>query len=223
MKNVEIELRYEVLDSDQLASFTTQLHFMGFKQVVDVYFDTLEASLIKKGIYIRIRNNKKVDIKFNRECIKDPTLELQPYCEEYSFVLPFSENDLERLNQVLSIIEFNSLHTADFELFKQSNQLVEHRIVDKMRKSYSHNGFKITVDEVVNLGTFLEIELMAEDTNSLELVKKAMEQSLQGLALKQLETGYDSLILRKQNFAQYLQGRFVLEEDKKYRIHSTHT
>ncbi len=218
MKTIEIELRYGIVDSSQLSDFTAKLQHVSTKRVVDVYLDTQDADLIRKGIYIRIRDNKKVDIKFNRECIKDPTLELQPYCEEYSFALPFRESDLGRLNEILHIIELNTLSNANFELLKQANQLIEHRIVDKMRKSYKADEFKITVDEVVNLGTFLEIELMAEDTSSLEMVKKAMEQSLQGLALRPLKTGYDSLILRKQNFAQYLQGRFVLEEDKKYRI-----
>lgn len=74
--------------------------------------------------------------------------------------------------------------------------------------------FTIVIDEVLNLGAFLEIELLANNKNNVDEIKKGMESLLSDLSLKALKTGYDSLILRKNNFEQYLQGRFILDEDK---------
>ncbi len=218
MKNIEIELRYQVNDAEKLKDFTSGLTFLGSKRVVDVYLDNLAGDLTNKGVYIRVRNDKKVDIKFNRACVLDPHLEPQPYCEEYTFALPFVEQDLEKLNDLMPVIGLKPIDEASFDVFKEINGLIDDRIVDKVRTSYTYNDFTIAIDEVANLGIFLEIELMATSTEDLASTTKAMEQSLSHVSLKPLTTGYTTLLLRKQNFARYLQSRFILEEDKKYRV-----
>jgi adenylate cyclase, class 2 len=182
------------------------------KRIVDIYFDTLNADLIERGIYVRLRNNQKIDIKFNRACLDDPTLELQPYCEEYSFILPFSSEQLPLLNTINTDLKLK--HASSFEEYKTVNNLIDHRTVDKTRTTYSIEDFVISIDEVKGLGKFLEIELMDNKTDALDAVTKRMKEILSSLELKPLKTGYDSLMLRKQNFQQYLRGRFVLPEDK---------
>lgn len=119
MNNIEIELRYEIIDPNQLASFLEPLKFVSKRQIVDIYLDTKDAGLIKKGIYVRIRDNKKIDIKFNRECLRDANLELQPYCEEYSFTLPLKQDELSRFNSIISDIGLLPIEYADLNLFKQ--------------------------------------------------------------------------------------------------------
>lgn len=217
MKNIEIELRYEVESSEQLKEFTAGLTFLGSKRVVDVYLDTDTGYLTNKGVYIRVRNGKKVDIKFNRACMLDPHLEAQPHCEEYTFPLPLMQEDLPKINELLQLIGLKAIDTADFEVFKEVNGLLDDRIVDKTRTSYAFNAFTIALDEVANLGTFLEIELMAESTADLDAITNQMESALAQMSLKRLTTGYTTLLLRKQNFQRYLKSRFILEEDKKYR------
>ncbi len=212
--NIEIELRYEVVDITQLPAFLARLNPREHKRVVDSYLDTTDADFLKKGIYIRIRNNKKMDIKFNRECLYNPDLDLQPYCEEYSFALPLRQENLTALNDLAPLLGLRHLASPDVQLFMRDNQLINHRIVDKMRSSYTSGIFTIYIDEVVDLGTFLEIELMTENINSLDNITQTMEHILAGLTLRLLKTGYDSLVLKKQNFAQYIQGRFALKEDK---------
>ncbi len=217
MKHVEIELRFEILNPSELDSFTAPLTKLGTKRMIDIYLDDPSITLIKQGIYLRIRDNKKVDIKFNRECLLDPTLELQPYCEEYSYALPLSEHDLASFNAIVTTLGLTTIDEPDFDTFKKINNLNNHRIVDKMRTSFAKDAFTITIDKVDQLGSFLEIELMTTTLDSLNEVKKTMEEFLLPLTLKPLKTGYDSLMLRKQNFEQYLQSRFILDEDKPLR------
>lgn len=212
--NIEIELRYELINTIGLADFIQTLTLVHTKRVVDIYLDTTHADLIAQDIYIRIRDNKKIDIKFNRACLTDKSLELQPYCEEYSFALPMAQDQLQKFNHIITDLNLIPVTVPDFTLFKTANCLIEHRTVDKIRTTYTSNDLTIMIDQVKNLGMFLEIEVMAANTNSLDTVTNRMRALLTPLHLKPLKTGYDSLILRKQNFSQYLRGRFVLEEDK---------
>ena len=214
--NIEIELRYQVVDESQVSRFVQSLKFLHKKRVIDIYLDTSTADLIKRGIYIRIRDNAKVDIKFDKECLTNKTLGLQAYCEEHSFVLPLVPDDLTKLNVISKELGLYQAQSLDFEEYKTRNNLLEHRTVDKVRSSYRADEFVIVVDEVTDLGTFIEIEMMAEDTSRLESVRARMQEVLKDLNLNPLRTGYDSLVLRKHNFAQYLQGRFILEEDERF-------
>lgn len=216
MKTIEIEMRYEVLDENQVDSFVKNLSFRKTKNVCDVYWDTESGDLVKKGIYIRVRDKNKLDIKFNRACLDNSNLEIQAYCEEHSFKLPLTSDDLERLNKVSASISLNTISKNSLELFKTTNNLVELCRVDKTRTSYSLDNFSIEVDSVKGLGAFLEIELMTKDTSRLKEVESQMKQLLMPLSLKRILTGYPNLMLRKQNFKLYLQSRFVLEEDKIY-------
>ncbi|CAN5215379.1 hypothetical protein BH09DEP1_BH09DEP1_5270 [soil metagenome] len=214
MNTIEIELRYEVIDHDQLTKFVEPLQELGSKQDIDIYYDNNDSLLYQKGIFIRNRNNRKLDIKFNRACLDNPDLAIQDYCEEHSFALPLLANDLPKITELLISLNLKPSPAADFEQIKDANNFIEHYVVDKKRTSYAHKGFTICVDEVADLGTFLEIELMAKDIDDLENIKQEMELLLVSLTLRPLRTGYGTLLLRKKDFKQYLQGRFILEEDK---------
>lgn len=214
MNTIEIELRYEIVDKNQLTQFLAPLKFLRSNQDIDIYYDNADAILYQKGIFIRNRNNKKLDIKFNRACLDNPQLAIQDYCEEHSFALPLQEKDLSRLNELLVSLKLQPSATADLNEMLQANNFIEHYRVDKMRTSYTHDTFTIAVDEVADLGTFLEIELMAQNIENLQAVKHEMELFLVGLKLRPLRTGYGTLLLRKKDFKHYLLGRFILEEDK---------
>ncbi len=219
MKTVEIELRYAILNPDAISLLQTNWSFKSEKRIIDQYLDTSSIDLLKRGIYIRVRDSKKMDIKFNRACLSNPLLELQDSCEEYSFPLPLQQESINPCSEILTLLALQPLVSTDFEEFKHQNSLINHRVVDKVRKSYTTNGFTIVIDEVANLGSFLEIELMASTSEQVEEVAQRMRKyidSLTALNLQPLKTGYDSLILRKHNFKEYLQGRFILDEDKQY-------
>ena len=149
--------------------------------------------------------------------MQNPDLAIQDYCEEYSFALPLQEKDLGKLNELLVSLDLKSIAVADLEDLKVANGFGEHYRVDKMRTSYKHDSFTVCLDEVADLGTFLEIEFMANTIEDLAVVKQQMQNLIRGLDLAPLKTGYGTLLLRKKDFEHYLLGRFVLEEDKAYR------
>jgi adenylate cyclase class IV len=214
MNTFEIELRFEILNPEEISSFTSSLKKLSTRRIIDIYLDTPDIALLRKGVYMRIRDQKKLDIKFNRECMNNPDLDLQAYCEEYTFALPLHEFDVDDFNSIVKTIGLLPITKADFDGFQEENLLAPHRTVDKVRTSYAHGPFTIVIDAVANLGNFLEIEYLAQTVDSVDTIKAQMEELLLPLSLKPLQTGYDSLMLRKHNFKQYLQGRFVLDEDK---------
>ena len=217
MNHIEIELRYEVLKPEQLESFLAPFAKLYQKHDIDIYLDTPQAILYQSGIFIRIRNNKTLDIKFNRATLDNPDLAIQDYCEEHSFPLPLQENDLGKLNELLISLDLKPTAVADLEHLKSANNFREHYRVDKIRTAYMHDAFTLCLDKVANLGTYIEIELMASTIEDIAAVKQQMQQLIKGLDLAQLKTGYGTLLLRKKDFEHYLMGRFVLEEDKVYR------
>ncbi len=217
MNTIEIELRYQVLEPQQLDTFLAAFKKLHQKHDVDIYLDNPEAILYQRGIFVRIRNEKKLDIKFNRACLDNPELAMQDYCEEHSFALPLQEQDLEKFNELVASLGLKALSQADLDIFKSINNLDTHYIIDKNRASYKCDSFTIAIDEVADLGTFLEIELMASTIENLAIIKQHMQTLLKGLSLEPLRTGYGTLLLRKKNFEHYLLGRFVLEEDKAHR------
>lgn len=217
MNHIEIELRYEVHAPQQLASFLLPFEKLHQKHDIDIYVDNAQAMLYQKGIFIRIRNNKKLDIKFNRATLENPDLAIQDYCEEHSFALPLQEQDLEQLNLLLVSLDLKPIVVADLEQLLHVNNFVEHYVVDKLRTSYQHEAFTLCLDEVADLGTFLEIELMANNIEDLSQVKQAMQQLIAELDITPLKTGYGTLLLSKKHFEHYLLGRFILEEDKVHR------
>lgn len=216
-QGIEIELRYEVLQPGQLSSFLAPLKKLHRKHDIDIYFDNPNNTLHKNGIYIRTRNNKKLEIKFNRACLDNPSLDIQDYCEEHSFMLPLETTELLTINQLLISLHLKPMTVASLENLKQVNEFNEHCIVDKIRTSYTYQDFTICIDEVKDLGTFLEIELMADTIENITTVKSKMLDLIHGLDLKPIKTGYINLQLRKKDFNHYLMGRFILEEDKVYR------
>lgn len=222
MNRIEIELRYEVLKPEQLSLFLATFEKLYQKRDIDIYLDNQHAMLYQKGIFIRIRNNKKLDIKFNRATLDNPDLAMQDYCEEHSFPLPLQENDLSKINELLVSLNLKPMAVASLEHLKNANSFGEHYRIDKIRTSYKHDSFTLCLDEVADLGIFLEIELMADTIEALAAVKQQMQLLIKGLDLVQLRTGYGTLLLRKKHFEHYLLGRFILEEDKVHRIGKSH-
>ncbi len=212
-KKIEIELRYKILDEMGLQQFTAPLTFVKKEHIIDIYLDTNDANLVERGIYVRLRNTHKLDIKFNRACLEDPLLEYQPYCEEHSFILPLMQEKLPEFNDVVHYLGLQQAQT--FEEFKARNNFIDHRVIDKVRSTYALEDFVIVIDEVKDLGTFLEIEMMAPSTSNLDAITKQMEEILSPLKLERLKIGTEALVLRKQNFQHYLKSRFIHPEDRK--------
>ena len=143
---IEIELRYSLKNQIGLDAFLTQCTFINKKRDIDVYFDNAERTLFQKGIFIRTRNDHSVEIKFNRDCVNNPLLEKQDYCEEYQFALPLQKVDQQRFNELVESLHLVGTNECSWAQFLQNNRFAPHYIVDKMRTTYQLHEFVVAVD-----------------------------------------------------------------------------
>lgn len=210
MKSIEVEFRFRIRDEKEVRDFLKGLTFLGKTGQKDIYFDTESGDLFKRGIFIRSRNGKSLDFKFNLEDEENKHED----CDEHSFSLPISENDLERLKKVCNRLELEAPDAASLRRLMEINGLREFVIIDKTREKFRDDEFVFCLDDVKGFGKFLEIESMALQGTDLDELKKRMIERVRGFNPKFLPTGYIELFIKRKDFNLYKQGRYLLDEDK---------
>jgi len=173
------------------------------------------ADLFKRGIFIRIRNRQTVDIKFNPEDIAQETTAYveHTHCDEVSSPLPLREASMTAINAVLSALGLRRMSSPSLEAFMQNNNLGESLTIDKQRTTYQDGRIHLDLDKVKDLGTYLEIEQMTDESGNRDLILQEMHRHLKGLSLRHVNVGYNELYWRKHDFNIYLQGKYLLAED----------
>jgi len=210
MKNIEVEFRFEIDDENKVRDFLERLTFLRKIQQKDIYFDTESGELFKRGIFIRSRNGKSLDFKFNLE----DTENKHEDCDEHSFSLPISEDDLEGLKKVCNKLGLESSNVADLEKLMEINNLKEFVIIDKIREKFRDDEFVFCLDDIKGFGKFLEIEAMALHGSNLEGLKKRMIERVKIFDPEFLPTGYIELFVKRKAPNLYKQGRYLLDGDK---------
>ena len=210
-ESIEIELKFQILDEQQAIDFLEKLSFINEKRIVDTYLDTKDARLYKKGFFIRIRDSKTLDFKYNLEDVENK----HEHCEEHSFSLPLTADSLDSINRVCSILGLIEIKNPDLEKLKTENNFINSVIINKTRKIYKDEDFVFCFDDVKGMGKFLEIEAHASNQDNLEKIKNKMRDKIKNLKLKLITTGYNELYWKKHNPEIYKQGKYHLEEDKK--------
>lgn len=219
-RTVEIELRYQVVNPRSLEGLIRGADYKENRQV-DNYYDLAGGDFYKRGIFIRVRNGKKLDFKFNMESVVGKmAIDDHTHCDEYSFIVPFEEMARSRLGNLCNLLGLRIPRWHKWESFLSANQLQQLLLVNKIRKTLSRGGFEIGVDTVAGVGSFLEVEkLISIDGENDDVIEQSKEDirgfiSTLGIEVEPLATGYFELILRKQDFDLYRQGKYVLEKDK---------
>ena len=218
-KYIEIELKYQAIDENQIQEFLKKSFFVNKKHIVDIYLDTKEGSLYKKGIFIRIRDNKILDFKYNLEDFRNiDKASMHEQCDEYSFSLPLINDSIKIINQNCRILGLIGISNPDLEELKARNNLINSVKIDKIRQNFRDGEFKYSFDDVKRLGKFFEVEREGREGEDFEKIKKEIRKRVKNLKLKLITAGYCEVYWRKYDFNLYLQGRYLFKEDyKKYR------
>jgi len=221
-RSLEVEIKYQVLDPEKLISVFPKLP--KGKINIDIYLDTKEGYFFQKGIFIRIRDNQKLDFKFNFEDGGIGKYD-HTHCDEYSYLLPLKETDKESFQEVCEILKLIPF-SKSLEDFISSNKLCELVIVEKERTTFPQNNFQITIDKLKNIGTFIEIEKdieiqenvsKKEEKEILDKIKSDIRNfvSSLGLNVKEIKIGYCEIALKQKDYKLYKKGQYVLEEDRR--------
>lgn len=194
---IEIELKYELNITRPV-----NLNLSEEKVVEDIYYDTNDYTLLKNGNFLRVRNGKQLDFKLNAH---DNS---HLYCKETNFGLA---ND--NINKIPTLLKKLDVKIS----FNNINELLDKLIVlapiKKKRLVYKlEDNVTLVIDEVENIGTFLEIEydLLKDNITKEEgqyykeyLIKILKEKNLFNLLGKEVHIGYVELYLKKYNIEAY--------------------
>lgn len=203
---IEYELKFKI---DEIPSILENYKFSS-KEQNDYYYDTTDYSLISKGNFLRVRGNQ-IDFKLNSGDIT------HLYCKELNYNLEEINSNNSSFCEVLTTIgikcnkEFNS-----FEEFLENYNFILLCPIKKYRKRYKFNDkLSITIDEVEDLGLYLEAEMMVTEIINInkEEIKNEMLSSLNKLQIlngneQMVMIGYVELYLKKHNKYAYDLGLY---------------
>lgn len=203
--NIEFEIKSKAPPEGELTTILRRFSAPVSMEQEDIYFDAASRKLFKAGVFLRVRDSKALDIKFN------PDLENLEHltCKETRFNIPVDRTGIEQLSSFLS--QFGLTRAAEAETlpdFFGSVGLDEWVRIKKNRSVYKGAGVEFCVDEVEGLGRFVEIEVT--DPSAIEFYTSWAAS----LKLTNLPVGYVELYLRRHDWHTYLQGRYILPQDR---------
>ncbi|MEI7493697.1 MAG: CYTH domain-containing protein [Alphaproteobacteria bacterium] len=208
---IEMEKRFQVLPSD-LDDFLKNKKFISSKLVVDEYLDTSDGLFYQDGIFIRLRNGKSLDFKFNPEHLGVNNVNEHVTCHEYNVALSFELSSTHVFETLEKMISIKCPEPYTYLEFLKTNNLETLLILDKKRTTYEDDLFVIAVDEFADFGIFLELE--AKDNNmQKEAFLSEVAKATKGMKITEFNSGYIELRLRQINEQLYLKGKYLIDSD----------
>ena len=208
---IEMEKRFQVKQAD-LNDFLENKKFISSKQVVDEYLDTSDGLFYQDGIFIRLRNGKSLDFKFNPDHLGANNVNEHVTCHEYNVALPFELSSALVFETLAKMIPIKCPEPYTYEEFLKINNLKTLLILDKKRTTYEDDLFVIALDEFTDFGTFIELE--AKDNNmQKEAFLNEVAKATKGMKVTEFNSGYIELRLRQINEQLYLKGKYLIDSD----------
>lgn len=202
---IEFELKYKVKSKARFEKYDTT------KSVVqrDIYYDTSDGLLYRAGNFLRKRNDARIDFKLYAG--DDSHL----FCSETNFnCQTFSSRD-EALTDICRRIGLSGKFFGSFDEFLSAYSLGVLAPIVKQRYQFHWEEILVSIDEVADLGTFLEAELSYPDADfDKELAKSCLENRLieAGLIVRgqdeMVTIGYVECYLKRFNPNMYMQGKY---------------
>ena len=167
----EIEIRNKLFNKEQVISFLNKNGIETFKSnhQIDTYYDNPEDSFFKDpehvNDWIRIRKENGSFV-FNYKHWLPEGAEIRTYCEETEY----SMKQKDDLHKILKKLNF-------------SGEFIPFITVNKFRQSFMYKECEISIDEVQNLGNFIEIEYKGNN-NNIDEIKKLLNKILAEIGAK---------------------------------------
>lgn len=136
---IEMEIKAYLTDEALQNFLALTPKFISLSVQSDVYYNAPNRDFKKTDEALRIRvSNGHAEVTY-----KGPKLDTETKAREEINV---KIDDYQKFDNILRILNFRSI-----------------RSVDKVRRQYEFEGVNIMVDEVKDLGRFLEVEVLVED------------------------------------------------------------
>lgn len=172
MKNIEVEIQVQIEKSAPLLKFLKEkAEFIDSSKEFDEYYVPCCRSFIdvkptKEWLRLRRKAGKFTITYKNWYFKKDGT---STHADEYETKI----EDIEQLRNIFLALKFRTLIK-----------------VEKMRKRYSHKDFEISLDQVKNLGDFLEIEYKGTTEDNPKKITDSMIKLLKDVGVGKITRNY---------------------------------
>jgi adenylate cyclase, class 2 len=218
---IEVELKFELTSQveGQLQQILESVPAMRyFKQIdqVDSYYDTEAFDCLQQSVFVRIRDQSSLEIKYHEDF--DP---LHTHSTEQAFPLPIKSLFLEEMNGlfVRFIPAWKKAENLDDAFVR--NGLVEFVSIEKQRRQYTYEDIVFCLDTIQGLGKFLELETSCREEQDVAFAEARLRSVLTQFGLPSLSTvnvGYVELWLRQHREDVYFLGKYLLEDDAEQKL-----
>ena len=196
MKEIEVEVAFDN-SKEEVINILSRFNFKGDKEICDTYyFDPLRTNLqpesdLRLNETFRVRKNDKgCFLTYKKQHFEG---KLWVYSDEYETKIG-DPNVLEKIIEMIGLEVLIRVHNK--------------------RKVYSYKDFEIELEDVENLGVFIEVEKLSNSSNDEMTIKKEIREFIKSLNLKnakELNIGKNQYLL-----SQKLNKKINLYNDTKY-------
>ncbi|MBU4204815.1 class IV adenylate cyclase [Patescibacteria group bacterium] len=173
MENIEIEIQVNIENSKPLIDFLAEnAHHKSEKRQIDEYFSPahrnfLEFRPLKE--WLRLRNSGgNYSINYKNWHFDENSK--SSYCDEYETKI----EDINKIRKIFDVLNFK--------------QVV---LVDKLRKTWIYKDYEISIDNVKNLGDFVEIEYIGNNENAdAKVITDEMINFLKNIGCGKIKRNY---------------------------------
>lgn len=204
---IEIELKCQITPHmlETLHEKIQTWEYKGTVQNRDTYYDTSSFDLLEKAVFVRVRNNARIEFKFNENI----DLTHQESIERtFPFLLSFDM--AKKMNTLFTHFFPSWVSTLSFEDAIKQNGLMVLATINNTRKKYVGGDIILSIDHIEELGDFLEVELQAEEGMDTRKAQERLQTFVADLNGEHIKVGYVELWLYKHNPQAYAIGRYHL-------------
>jgi adenylate cyclase class IV len=196
---IEVELKFEIparartLLQARLAALPS-VRCLEYLSHVDRYYDTEHFECLQQEVFLRIRNNRRLEIKFHESA--DPA---HTHCTERLFPLQAEPSFVLEMNALCARFLPQWREAETIEEAIRVNGLLEFAHLVTLRTRYACEDLILCLDDVEGLGDFFEIETACEEPTQVEHALARLHSFVCDLAFPSLQlvhTGYVELWLR---------------------------
>lgn len=208
MSLVEAELKCRLTTEVQykLHERLQAMQLKGTVRNLDSYYDTPTWNLLRRAVFVRIRNQQRLEFKFNEQAEQRHV-----QCTERTFPLETDGERREQMNELFATFLPGWHHALDVTTAIARNGLIELAQIDNQRTIYTYGPLEVCIDSVAGLGDFLELEIRCSPGPAADDALATLQTLATDLNAKHIPVGYVELWLREHNPAAYRVGKYHLE------------